>query len=954
VKLLPKRFVAGICSALLAAPLWAQICSDIFSDGITSNSNGGGVTFQSGSRVINSPDAILETKNLSDFAGSNVSCDGVSCTKSGSAGIANNYNNFSNNNNSVSVGSGGSLNLAPDDYRNIVVNSSATLFVSAGDYHLWGDLSVSASANIVVSGGGTVRIFVRGDADFDTGSQINSSGASEQLLIYTRGDLTFAANTVGQGLFYARGDFDIGSNAQLAGAISGKQVELFDGSAVTYDASVFDGDFSGFCTSPPAGVDHYALSHAVNFVTCEAAPVLVSAHDATHLAVTAATTISLSTSSNLGDWSADGAASGTLNNGSSNDGVASYSFGAGEQTVQLYLSHSSVASNVDIDISDGAATDLDGDATEDAMLNFADAALRFYADGVADNIATQLSRKNSDVAPNAQTLSLRAVETNTDTGACQAAIQGNQIVAMAYECQNPASCVGGETLTLAGSNPAANPNGSVTAFTDITLNFNASGIASLGVLNYSDAGLIRLHAQTDLPASAPNPAITLEGQSNAFVSKPAGLCVRATAPAASCAAPYLAPFTNCSAFVAAASDFEIEISGRGWGGALESNDAHCDNGVTPNFKATLALTAQLVAPAAGVNGALAASSASITGAGAVLLNQQYNEVGVMAMSAALTAPYINGEIIANSSSASIGRFIPAQFLVSEASINEACTGFSYMAQPFTALFTLQAVNSSGDITRNYAGDFVRPLITGYPSFGAVNDSPLTELTARMDNSAGTTFDWPPVGNVLAGEGLATATLQFVRESLNAVDGPYSVNLGVQVIDEDGVDIIDDLDLDTDTNSIDDYATIGQTMQRYGRLRLENAFGSELLPLPVPVSAEFFDGSRFIASSDDNCSVIDPAGVTLSDFSTASDEPIVASDTSIAVPVSPVAVINGAAMLEFSAPGTENYGSLNLALGIDAWLQFDWGGGTIGNPQSRMTFGRYRGEDRVIYRHEVLQ
>jgi len=947
------QLMAILGCLLYGGSLWAQSCTDIFTDAISSNSNGGRITFQSGAQLIASPDAILDTKNLSDFAGSNVSCNGVSCAKSGSAASANNYNNFSNNNNSVSVTSGGNLSLVPDDYRNITVNNGATLTVSAGDYHLWGNLSVAASGNIIVSGGGTARIYVRGDVAFNSGSQINAAGSVEQLLVYTRGDIAFGAGAAGQGLFYTRNDFDIDSGAQLTGAISGKKIELQNNVSVTYDASVFNGDFSGFCSSP-ALVDHYAISHAVNFATCEAAPILVSSHDSAHLAVQAGSTITLSTGSGLGDWSVDAAASGILNNGGGNDGVASYSFGTGEQSVQLYLVHTNAVSNLDIDITDGAATDLDGSASEDATLNFVSAALRFYADGVADMIATQLAGKDSDIAPGAQTLTLRAVQTNSDTGACEAAIQGSQTVSFGFECQNPASCVSGANLTLSGISIAANNNGAVTAFTDITLNFDASGSANIDTLNYSDAGLLRLYATTDIPAAAPEPAITLMGQSNAFVSKPAGLCVIATDSASVCAPPYVNPFANCSAFVPAASNFELQISGRGWGGALETNDEHCDNPLTPNFQSVLALDHQLEAPISTVTGALSVNTANIISGGNALISQQFDEVGIIAITASLAVPYINGETIGDSQSATIGRFIPDQFRVNNASVNEACTAFTYLGQPLESMFTLQAVNSNGDITRNYAGSFVRPLQSGSPDFGAIDSASSNDLSLRIDNSAGTIFDWPPLNDSFAGESLVSASLQITRESLGAVDGPYSVILGAQVSDEDGVAISDDLDIDTNTDAVDDFATIGQTLQRYGRLRVENALGSELAQLPVPVKAEYFNGSRFVVNINDNCSQINPLAVTLSDVATGIEEPIVPADTSVAAPALITAVNGGEELILLAAPGNGNYGSLNLLLDVESWLQFDWGSGAVSSPSGRVTFGSYRGDDRVIYRQEVLQ
>jgi hypothetical protein len=45
---------------------------------------------------------------------------------------------------------------------------------------------------------------------------------------------------------------------------------------------------------------------------------------------------------------------------------------------------------------------------------------------------------------------VRALQTNTTTGACTARFTSPQVVPLAYKCINPTSCVVGQTLTLNG------------------------------------------------------------------------------------------------------------------------------------------------------------------------------------------------------------------------------------------------------------------------------------------------------------------------------------------------------------------------------------------------------------------------------------------------------------------------------------------------------------------------
>ena len=45
------------------------------------------------------------------------------------------------------------------------------------------------------------------------------------------------------------------------------------------------------------------------------------------------------------------------------------------------------------------------------------------------------------------------------------------------------------------------------------------------------------------------------------------------------------------------------------------------------------------------------------------------------------------------------------------------------------------------------------------------------------------------------------------------------------------------DLDTDATAGNDHAKIGSTEFRYGRMKIANANGSELLPLPIDLTAQ---------------------------------------------------------------------------------------------------------------------
>jgi MSHA biogenesis protein MshQ len=71
-------------------------------------------------------------------------------------------------------------------------------------------------------------------------------------------------------------------------------------------------------------------------------------------------------------------------------------------------------------------------------------------------------------------------------------------------------------------------------------------------------------------------------------------------------------------------------------------------------------------------------------------------------------------------------------------------------------------------------------------------------------------------------------------------------------------------------------------------------------------------------------------------------------------------IGGDAGFTFSAPGTSNTSLIEIDLDLDEitnplpWLKFDWTGvGDASPPQFDAVFGRYRGNDRIIYWREVF-
>ena len=125
----------------------------------------------------------------------------------------------------------------------------------------------------------------------------------------------------------------------------------------------------------------------------------------------------------------------------------------------------------------------DSDSTnESCEVSFADTALL-------------LDVGSQQVAENAFTgVRLRAVERNSNTGACGAALSGQQNVNVSYSCSNPGQC---RTSLNVGSTVinGVSQTGNTTAV--IPMSFNNNGEASVPSISFADAGRIAISASVN-------------------------------------------------------------------------------------------------------------------------------------------------------------------------------------------------------------------------------------------------------------------------------------------------------------------------------------------------------------------------------------------------------------------------------------------------------------------------
>lgn len=340
--------------------------------------------------------------------------------------------------------------------------------------------------------------------------------------------------------------------------------------------------------------------------------------------------------------------------------------------------------------------------------------------------------------------------------------------------------------------------------------------------------------------------------------------------------------------------------------------------------------------------------------------------------------------------APFGRFTPHHFVAFAGAVatraTAGCTApsssFTYMGEPFGVTFTLTAKNSADVTTRNYAGALAKldgATASKWTAYAApdsigmwaiatnINASPAckaifasstpfaTTLTCPASSVAASaprivmngtsTGAWAQFDSPMAGSATFNGNVIFNRA--NAVDGSYeSLQVGIAPRDIDGVQLLPTaLDLDADNSGSGERASIATTAVRYGRMRISNAYGSELLPLPVPMKTEYFkSGTGWIVNADDNCTTLTAGNVTLSN--PTRNMTAIATTPSFSSPL-----LKGDAKLTLSAPGTGRNGSVDIQAAVPAWLKYNWNTTTAGdeNPAGRAIFGIYKSP--IIYLRE---
>lgn len=699
---------------------------------------------------------------------------------------------------------------------------------------------------------------------------------------------------------------------------------------------------------------HYELQVPSNSIACMASPVTVvacadnSSPCSNSFLAAGGTTASLSTTAGaLANTTV------TFNNGGFATTTLSYPGAINGAGATVTLSNEQIAG-------------LNGrQCCRDGVCTFSNScATTFNSAGLVFATTTAL---NSQLLPNqvagvtGSTPVLRAVRTNTTTGACEARVTGTRAVQLAYECTNPAACVSGQTLTLNNNQIQANNSGTATTYVSRNLTFDSNGNAAIPI-NYSDVGRILLRARLNIAASGAEPAYTFTGVSNQFVVKPFTLAVSAV--------PGNTETTESgNGFLAAGELFTVQVEARNASGARTPNFGK-EISQSEHTAVAINLT-EVTYPSGGQLGDFSqAGEFTLTSTPGLIQNEtlRWSDVGTIKLQPTLgDNDYLGaGDLSVLTTSSNIGRFYPSHFVMSASNVENECSNFTYMGQQFPFNYRLEARNKMDALTVNYNSPAY--LTPASIQLVAENANDGVNLSDRVSAAMASWI------NGVVELSVENRTAQFLRQASTAPDGPFaSLQLGLMVQDELDSRLLQALDMDPDSDTNCSGVTckakaLGVPLKlRYGRLRLDDAFGPESADLPVNFSTEYWLGNRFIKNLDDSCTkilrsaitypagnILTPANSTVS-LNGGSTVGNYGSSTT-----EEINFISGNANHFFSAPGVGATGRFDVKVDLTSypWLRFDWNqDGDFSDaalPDAEFGFGTYRGHDRIIYWRERFQ
>ncbi|WP_158771954.1 DUF6701 domain-containing protein [Paraglaciecola sp. L1A13] len=641
-----------------------------------------------------------------------------------------------------------------------------------------------------------------------------------------------------------------------------------------------------------------------------------------------------------------------------------------------------------------------GSGEQSCDMTFVDAGFEFIGSQTTDKfLPDQLSQVNFSAA------NLRAVQ--NDEGVCKALLQGEQDITLGVTCTSPNVC-----LTSFGPvDTSVNPEGESTG--NISLTFDADGIASLSSLNYADAGRVMLRAEAQISG------VTVTSGEASVDVVPSSL-VLLVAPESLLYTDgdfSIYPSTIDRDSYPAGEEFTFNITAYGAIGdtpllnyqpgelqiaierMLPFETAGADGSLTYGESGEIILSIQ-----SNLTKQFSSTATLIFADGQYSYQANYSEVGVIRVDVR-DADYLTDNnnptsIISSGGTLTLGEFRPAYFdvnVLTPPELTNQCDNFSYMGQdiefsPATQV-ELLAMSALGSVTKNYANGYWRydpDLLNGVLIEDASIYGSTTPAVTRVTYET-TAVITEPVNF----DGITLIELPDARFKYQKVDAsfaayallePFAATIDIRLLDTF-------LSADNNVCYQSDYPVSGceefrlndisgpDVIVRHGRLALEPNFGPETDFLVVPVKAEHYLNGRWQFNPEDSCTAIDlteSAGQIIltpeGSIDITADIDSVSSSGDLVNGVS-IGSFNFALLGNASNNGPGAAGVVKVSLdpseNTPAWaeyMNFDWNSDgyicanssqcssesvELDEPSSLITFGIFRGNDRIIHWREVF-
>ncbi|MNG92715.1 hypothetical protein D3C79_516570 [compost metagenome] len=828
--------------------------------------------------------------------------------------------------------------------------------------HDFDDGSISNQAEIIATGV-TARLYFN-NLDLNN-ARLNLRNPPEHLFIYVKGDLSIAGQNQINAVVYVTGNVRMAGNATLEGALAtGGNVDISGNGDYYFDQDAVDKvDLGGnTCGGSTGGsqIDHFELSHSGQALTCNPETVVIKA--CADASCSRLVTEQVSAALSL---TPDTASNGWV-------GGNQLTFSGGSTTARL---HNNTAGTVTMGVASStpvfqhqtlcrAGSGVPSVAA--CTLNFADSGFIF---DVLDTDANKPQHVLDTYANKPQQVQMKAVRKDNVSQQCVPSFASvSKPIRFWSDYISPASNAFGSRITVNG-NAIATSQGAATVS---NLSFDAKGETTLTV-NYPDAGQMRLNARHD--GSGDTAGLVMTG-SDLFVSRPVGLCI--TPAQGACAAGD----ASCPVFKRTGDTFPLNIQAMAW---QSDNDGNIcvGNGTTPNFVLPdIALTTELVAPQGGGVAQVIPNKYSHVAASNSLNTPtlSLNEVGVFRIKATPPAaiPPATGYFgynIPPASSVPVGRFVPWDFSMTSGTVTPACGGFSYMSQPFGVDAIVVARNKEGGVTKNYRDAFAK----GALILAAANNQDGVDRSNRLV---------PLAASWSEGTGKATGQSRFMRlreltPSLTAPEEPLPLlRLGLRVADGETLEtsFLADRNMNpavtgTCDNGVNCTAkqllipqgTNDTMIAYYGRLLASTRQGAVSAPLALPLQVQYFEGGLWRANSQDVCTQIALTGDGM-DFTDANQHYDAASGDLVLQDGARIRLgfgnqAPGGSQTRFNSGETWfHFAPPNQAVRIPYRIVLEkqpdqplWlvDPATADHLSGEAIFGRDRGNDRIIYRREVM-